>query len=85
MMPESESGITLDAGSHRVRSSESSQLEPTIYNTPVAVLRRGTFYVNASVINQFFSDVFVLRWNARAQTITVQRRPGFGQHLKRLR
>lgn len=84
-MPDSDSGIKLFAGSHRVRSFESSQLLPERYSTPVAVLRKGKFYATASVVNRAFNDVFTMAWDSRTQTVTIQRKVSFGQHLKRLR
>ena len=83
-IPESDSGILLYAGSHRVRDFLHEKPEPTRNDTPVAVLRRGRFYATASVVARAFNDKFTTTWDKRTHTIILQRTKQFGKQLPEL-
>ena len=78
-IPDSDSGVWLYAGSHRARDFLHEEPAPTRHDTPVAVLRGGRFYANASIMNRAFNDRFTTSWDGHTRTIILQRNMRFGQ------
>jgi hypothetical protein len=84
VVPDSDGGVLLYAGSRRVRDFLHEQPSPIRYDAPVAVLRRGEFYANAWIMKNAFRNKFSTTWNASTRTITLRRTDWFGKQMQAL-